>query len=96
MFEEVWLTIPAVVVVAQQASRAAIPEFWNTHDETGTADEQMAVRGLWIDPANGSSEYDVGPNHESIARQTSDLPEFPDDYSVRVSREPNGELVVRG
>jgi hypothetical protein len=96
MFEEIWRAIPAVVRVAQQASRAEIPEFWIAHDETGTADKQLAVRWLWIDSASGSTDYDVGPNYDFTARQSAGLPEFPDDHSIMVSRQPDGELVVRG
>jgi hypothetical protein len=90
---EVWQAIPAAVSAAQQASRTLIPEFWEAHDQAGTAAEQLAVRGIWIDPASGSADYEVARNPDF---DREGLPEFPDDLSIIVSRDPSGALLARG
>lgn len=93
LFEEVWQAVPEVLSAAERESRALIPEFWKAHDEAGTAGEHLAVRGIWIDPATGVADYEVGCNHDS--ENPSGLSELPDGYSILVSRSAGGDLLVR-
>ncbi len=96
IFEGVWRDANTVVSAAQQASRALIPEFWKAHDEAGTASEQLSVWGIWIDPAKGSADYEVGLNHDFSRKHWTHLPELPGDYTIFVSRDPRGGLHVPG
>jgi hypothetical protein len=92
IFETIWRDIPRVISAAQKASRTELPEFWKAHDEAGTADQQLAVRGIWIEPAKGTADYDVGRNFDFDTRRLLDLPELSTEYSVMVVRNPNGDL----
>jgi hypothetical protein len=95
MFDEVWQAVPAVVAAAQQESRALFPEYWEARDRSGAAGERLAVRGIWIDPADGSAEYDVAANSDSAPDDSTPPPALPADHSISVSRRPDGSLHAR-
>ena len=88
--------IPAVVSAAEKVSRAQLPEFWMAHDNAGTAGDRLAVWGVWIDPISGSVDHEVGRNFDSMHHVPTHLPEMPDDFSIMVTRAPDGSLQVRG
>ena len=100
MFDEVWGAIPTVVSAAEKVSRAQLPEFWMAHDDAGTAGDRLAVWGMWIDPINGSVDYEVGENFEPMHHVTAHLPEMPDDSRIafrsRLGWEPTDtQIAVR-
>jgi hypothetical protein len=70
-----------------------IPELWKAYDEAGTANEQLAVWGIWISPATGSADYQVGRSFESNDPDT--LPELPDGHAIMVNRDSTGRLLNR-
>ena len=94
MFDEVWGAIPTVVSAAEKVSRAQLPEFWMAHDDAGTAGDRLAVWGMWIDPISGSVDYEVGRNFDSMHHVPTYLPEMPDDFSIMVTRAPDGSLQI--
>jgi hypothetical protein len=91
ILDDLWGAIPDVLRIARQESRKEIPEFWKAQDKAGTADQQLAVRGIWINASQGSATYDVGCNYDYCGGATP-LPELADDYSVLVERNSEGAL----
>jgi hypothetical protein len=95
MFDEVWGAIPAVISVAEMESRAQLPEFWEAHDEAGTAGDRMAVWWVCIDPISGLVDYEIGQNFDSIHQVLKDLPELDEDSNITVTRAPDESLRIR-
>jgi len=93
LFGPIWSAIPEVLALARQTSREAVPEFWQVHDLTQTAEDVLAVWGIWLDPDTGSASYQVGNNFELSFKQP-ELPEFPEDADIMVERSADGSLTL--
>jgi hypothetical protein len=90
IFNDLWEAISAVVSVAELKSREQIPWYWDAHDKAGTSSNRLTVYGIWINP-DGSATYEVGSNYKEYS---SPPPELPDDYSLMISRSPDGILLT--
>ena len=95
IFEEIWQAVPAVLLVAEQESRALIPEFWRARDEAATAGTRLSVCGVWIDPVSGSADYEVSGNPFDTHDNSLHLPVLPENHRVLVSRSADGALLPR-
>jgi|GEM_PF-2852008 len=92
MFDPAWQAIPCVLDVARRRSRLLFRSFWLEHDRARTADRQMAVHGMWLDPSTGQTSYYVGQNFEFTC--PPNLPVFPHDHAVMVERSADGDLWI--
>jgi hypothetical protein len=95
VFDEIWRAIPDVVSAARLGPGAQVADPGKTHDEAGVSSERLAVRGIWIDPVNGSAQYEVGAECGYDGGDAIEPPGRPDGRSVMVHRDPGGELLVR-
>jgi hypothetical protein len=94
IFGEVWRAIPDVVSVARLGLSAPEGDLGRSHDEMEVASERLAVMGIWIDPINGSAEYEVGADYGCDGVDLVDPSGIEDSLSVMVYRDPDGELTV--
>ncbi len=90
MFDNAWAAIPAVLFAVEQQCRGVMPEVWKSHDNAGGAGAVLAVRGIWLDPSTGATDYEVGPN-DAI----DGLPELLDGYSIVATRDSCGLIRIR-
>lgn len=83
-----WDGIKAAVETAEEASRRAIPDFWQCQDMSRLSGERLAVWSVAIDAATQSVEYFVGRNHDF-----SYEPDLPEDHGVFVKQGRSGVSV---
>ncbi len=94
MFDALWKAIPAVIKLAEKASRQEMPDFWALHDQAGTADQQLSVWGVTISPSGDTVEYEVNGNPDFNAKGREALPGYPVEQFLWVSGEADGRYTV--
>jgi len=88
MLPAAWGRMKAAVEMAEEASRATIPDFWRVQDMSGLSGERLAVWSVAIDAAGQSVEYFVSQNHD-----LSYEPDLPEDHGAFVTQSRSGVTV---
>jgi len=84
--------IANAIHMAEQKSREQLPDFWESHDQSGLNGDRLAVWRLSLDVDSNSVEYCVGHNRDcfrALHTEPFNLPNFPGLMTIKKS--PDGE-----
>lgn len=100
--------MPAIMALAESASRRRFPGFWQEHDQLDLPGRRLAVWGVRLDVATGLVAFDVGENHDFFWKhewayavldvhqeERLPVPPYPDEHLVFVSGVPGQGWQVR-
>nr|WP_199047993.1 hypothetical protein [Dyella sp. ASV24] len=106
LMPDVSKAMPGAIELAENCSRAMIPEFWAKHDISIREGNRLDVWGITITPDLGMARFDISENHDfdysSPTFSKEDywndepflLPELPDTHHVYIIRDGDGVLGV--
>ena len=104
MFDHAYDEIQMAILVAENASRLLMPEFWVAHDASRIPGNRLDVWSFTLTPEDLSVNYYVSRNHEFdfdapvfepedyLSEYPISLPHVPDCHGVHVERTQFGEL----